>query len=184
MGSSCSILNDTSHDVWITHGINWTVLLATVGGVGVLATGGAALAAAGAAAGVGGALLGGGAMIMAEGGIIMGIAPATIAGLTATGWTVVSAVTSMATGTLALTLNITKPQAEALKAKVKEFQENSELIRPGEKYTWTGTLSLTKTVYVMNDKLQSDNLACFTGPTAGSENVYPISEYFKNLDVK
>lgn len=184
MGSSCSILNDTSHDVWITHGINWKALVATVGGVGVLATGGAALAAAGAAAGVGGALLGGGAMIMAEGGIIMGIAPATIAGLTATGWTVVGAITTFATGTLALTLNITKEQAEALKAIVKEFKENSELIKPGEKYTWTGTLSLTKRVYVMNDKLQRQDRACFTGPTAGSENVYPISEYFTNLDVK
>ena len=39
-------------------------------------------------------------------------------------------------------------------------------------------------VYVMNDKLQSDQRGCFTGPTAGSENVYPISEYFKNLYVE
>jgi uncharacterized membrane protein len=30
MGSSCSILNDTKHDVWITHGINWPVLIGVV----------------------------------------------------------------------------------------------------------------------------------------------------------
>ena len=36
----------------------------------------------------------------------------------------------------------------------------------------------------MNDKLQFDDRACFTGPTADSENFYLISEYFKKLDVK
>ena len=58
------------------------------------------------------------------------------------------------------------------------------MIKPGDKYTWSGSLSLTMKVYVMNDKLQSDQRGCFTGPTAGSENVYPISEYFKTLDVE
>jgi len=36
----------------------------------------------------------------------------------------------------------------------------------------------------MNAKLQFDQRGCFTGPTADSENVYPISEYFQQLDVK
>ena len=61
---------------------------------------------------------------------------------------------------------------------------SAKLIKPGEKYTWPGTLSLHMRVYVMNDNLQYDDRACFTGPTAGSENVYPISKYFENLDVK
>lgn len=184
MGSSCSILNDTEHDVWITHGVNWTVLLASVGGVLALLSGGAGLAAFGASAGVGGALLGGGAWIMAEEGIKMGVTAATIAGLTAKTWTLVGVVTSFSAGAAATTLGITREQAEKLQKHVKDFQATSELIKPGGKYTFSGSLSLTMKVYVMNDKLQTDERACFTGPTAGSENVYLISEYFENLDVK
>ena len=184
MGSSCSIVNDTEHDVWITHGVNWTVLMATLGAVFTLFTGGAALAVAGAAAGVGGALLGGGALIMAEEGIIMGTSAMTIAGMTATQWTLAGLVTSFSATALSTTLRITREEAERIQTQIRDFQANAELIKPGEKYTWSGSLSLTMKVYVMNDKLQMDERACFTGPTAGSENVYPISEYFQKLDVK
>lgn len=184
MGSSCSILNDTEHDVWITHGVNWTVLLASVGGVLALLTGGAALAALGASVGVGGALLGGGALIMAEEGVIMGTTAATIAGLTATQWTIAGVVTSLSATALSTALGITREEAEKLQKQVRDFQAKAELIKPGKKYTWSGSLSLTMTVYAMNDKLQMDQRACFTGPTDGSENVYPISEYFQQLDVK
>ena len=184
MGSSCSILNDTEHDVWITHGVNWTALIASVGGVLALLSGGAALAALGATAGVGGALLGGGALIMAEEGIIMGTTALTVAGLTATQWTLAGVVTGLTSTALATALGISREEAEKIQKQVKDFQKNSELIKPGRKYTWKGSLSLTMTVYVMNDKLQFDQRGCFTGPTDGSENVYPISEYFKQLDVK
>ena len=68
--------------------------------------------------------------------------------------------------------------------KKKTDMTSAKLIKPGEKYTWSGTLSLHMRVYVMNDNLQYDDRACFTGPTAGSENVYPISKYFEKLDVK
>jgi len=184
MGSSCSILNDTEHDVWITHGVNWKVLIASVGGVAAFVTGGVALAALGATVGVGGALLWGGAVIMAEEGIIVGTTALTIAGLTAGQWTLVGVVTTASATALATALNISKEEAEKLQKQVKDFQNNAELIKPGGKYTWSGTLSLTKTVYVMNDKLQFDQRGCFTGPTDGSENVYPISQYFQQLDVK
>ena len=122
MGSKCSILNDTEHDVWIKHGVNWTVLIASVSGVGVLLTGGLALAALGATVGVGGALLGGGALIMAEEGIIMGTAAFTIAGLTATQLTLAGVVTTLSTGVLATALGISKEEAEKLQKKIKEFQ--------------------------------------------------------------
>ena len=184
MGSSCSILNDTEHDVWITHGVNWTVLIASLGGVFALATGGAALTALGATAGVGGALLGGGALIMAEEGIIMGTTALTIAGLTAGQWSLVGVVTTLSATALARILKISKGEAERLQKQVRDFQDSAELIKPGGKYTWSGSLSLTMTVYVMNAKFQFDQRACFTGPTADSENVYPISEYFQQLDVK
>lgn len=184
MGSSCSILNDTEYDVWITHGVNWNVLIYTVTGVLGLLTGGIGLAALGATAGVGGVLAGGGALIMAEEGVIMGVTAATVAGLTATQWSLAAVVTGMTTTALSVALGISKEEAENLQQNIKDFQASAERIKPGGKYTWSGTLSLTMTVYVMNDKLQCHNKACFTGPTDGSENVYPISEYFTNLDVK
>ena len=183
MGSSCSILNDTEHDVWITHGINWTVLLLSVGGVFGVLTAGIGLAALGASLGVGGALAGGGALIMAEEGIIMGTAATTLAGLTATQWTIAGVVTNLSATALAQALNISREKAENLRRQVQQFQEKAELVKPGEKYTWSGSLSLTMKVYVMNDKLQCDEKACFTGPTARSEKVYSISEDFKKLDV-
>ena len=158
--------------------------MATLGAVFTLLSGGAALAVAGAAAGVGGALLGGGALIMAEEGIIMGTSAMTIAGMTATQWTIAGLVTSLSASALSTTLRITREEAERIQTQIRDFQAKAELIKPGEKYTWSGSLSLTMKVYVMNDKLQMDERACFTGPTAGSENVYPISEYFQKLDVK
>ena len=92
MGSSFSVLNDTEQRVWISHGVNWTVLFAVVGAIGILAALGVGLAAFGATAGVGGALLGGGALIMAEEGIIMGTTATRIAGLTAGQWSLVGLV--------------------------------------------------------------------------------------------
>lgn len=150
MGSHCSILNDTKHDVWVTHGVNWAALQATVGVVTALLTVGIE---------VGGAL--------AEG-------TTTFAGLTATQW---NAARGLSMSALQKALN-DGAEVEKLQ-KPKEFV----LIKPGDKYTWSGSLSLTMTVYVMNDKLQTQDRGCFTGPTAGSENVYPISKYFTNLDV-
>jgi len=129
MGSSCSILNDTEHDVWITHGVNWTALIASLGGVFALFTGGAALAALGATAGVGGALLGGGALIMAEEGIIMGTTALTIAGLTAGQWSLVGVVTSLSATALARALNISKEEAEKLQKQIRDFQDSAELIK-------------------------------------------------------
>lgn len=159
MGSSCSILNDTKYDVWITHGINWHVLLGVTFGLLSIFAGAAALLALEAAE--------------AE----------TVLGLSTKGWTRMAIVLGMTDAELALALKIPQSEAAKMKCVIREFKENAQLIKPGEKYTWSGTLSLTMRVYVMNDQLQCDDRACFTGPTAGSESVYTISEYFKKLDV-
>ena len=121
---------------------------------------------------------------MAEEGIIMGTAATTLAGLTAAQWSAVGLVTGLSSTALATTLGISREQAEKIQEQVREFKNASKLIKPGEKYTVSGTLSLTLKYYVMNEKLQFDDRACFTGPTNNSENVYPISEYFQNLQVK
>jgi len=199
MGSSCSILNDTENDVWITDGVNWKILIpAFTGaavGIGAIATAGvglvaiaAAPAAVAGAAGVEAAVAGGRIMLMGTEGVLMAVAAPTLLDLTAgqraVATTITGVVTNSAPAALGAALGITEQQAEKLQRYVKDFQEKSTLIKPGEKYTWKGTLSLNKRVYVMNDKLQIEDRGCFTGALNGSENVYTISEHFKKLDVK
>jgi len=111
-------------------------------------------------------------------------AAASAAGLTATQQTVAGLVTSLSSSALSMILNISRGETEQIQKEVKDFQTKSQLIKPGEKYTVKGTLSLTLKYYVMNDKLQFDEIACYTGATADSEKVHPISEYFKKLDVR
>ena len=184
MGSSCSILNDTEYDVWITERINWQVLAVSVGATAALLSGGIAafLALGPIEIGLGSALSGmGGVEITTK---FKETAAATVqAGLNPSRLTVVREFLESPLKRLAKAFNITEKQAKDLQKYVGDFQAEAKLIRPGEKYTWSGTLSLTKRVHVMNEKLQFDDKACFTVPTDGSEQVYRISEHFTKLDV-
>ena len=182
MGSSCSILNDTEYEVWVTDRINWPVLIGVSAGVAalLLSAGGIAafLVLGSVEAGVGGAL-GGGATAIAT--IYRDIFTVTADAFRSP---LGREVLNLSIKRLARALNITERQAEDLQRYVREFQAEAKLTRPGEKYTWSGTLSLTNRVHVMNELLQFDDKACFTGPTDGSENVYRISEHFTRLDVR
>ena len=184
MGSSCSILNDTEYDVWITERINWQVLAVSVGATAALLSGGIAafLALGPIEIGLGSALSGmGGVAITTK---FKTAAAAVQAGLNPSRLTLVREFLDSPLKCLAKVFNITEKQAEDIQKYVRDFQAEAKLIRPGEKYTWSGTLSLTRRVHVMNEKLQFDNKACFTGPTDGSEKVYRIAEHFTKLDVK
>ena len=103
--------------------------------------------------------------------------------MTATQWTKAEKITNLTVAALSEPLRKAREEASKVQDDDKRFKAHAELIKPGEKYTFSGTLSLTMTVYVMNDKEQVDRRACFTGPTHDSENIYPISQYFTNLDV-
>ena len=103
--------------------------------------------------------------------------------MTAAQWTKAEKITSLTVAALSEGLHKAREEARKVQDDDIEFKAHAELIKPGEKYTFSGTLSLTMTVYVMNDELQLDKRACFTGPTHDSENIYPISQYFTNLDV-
>ena len=138
MGSKCSIRNDTEHDVWITHGINWPVLKT----IHTLTF----------------SLVKAGALVKAASPLQM-----------------IPAIEVLDQPIAKLLLD--SANEDELKKRDRAF---AQLIKPGEKYTWSGTLSLHMRVYVMNDTLLEER-ACFTGPTADSEYVYPISEYFNTL---
>jgi hypothetical protein len=137
MGSTCSIVNDTEHDVWITHGINWQSLVFAVDILLFVATMGAA-----------------------SGSAINNNA---------------AKVASVAKDPLENLRRFGMNKSEGTKTDTTLAYE---LIKPGEKYTWSGTLSLHMRVYVKNHKLQLDEKVCFTGPIPDSENVYPISSFF------
>ena len=106
-----------------------------------------------------------------------------VAGMTATQWTMAEKITNLAVAALSEPLGKAREEAKKVQDDDIKFKAHAELKKPGEKYTFSGTLSLTMTVYVMNEELQLDKRACFTGPTHDSENIYPISQYFTNLDV-
>ena len=173
MGSRCSILNDTEDDVWITHGVNWEAIRLTARYMFRFLQAGASAAEY---LGESESDEGEGVLQVAE----AGIAAATKVASLAAKWRKRKEPTETTASALE---EVSKEKAEDIQRKARLFKEKAKRVKPGEKYTWSGSLSLHMKVYVMNDKLQCDERACFTGPTDGSENVYPISEYFKNLDV-
>ena len=89
-----------------------------------------------------------------------------------------------ATGSaMSTTLGIPENEAVELKKKVKEFQDSSDMVlEPGHRFVFTGTLSLTQTVYVMNENVQFDKKDCWTGSTNKSNNAYTISKHFSKLN--
>ena len=157
MGSSCSILNDTEYEVWVTDRINWPVLIGVSAGVAV-------------------PLLIAGAIVTNLVLVLKGVGECVLQTLKIVGEGANIANT--------MSKKQKKKQIEDLQEFFREFQAAATLIRPGEKYTWSGTLSLTKRVHVMNELLQFDDKACFTGPTHRSEKVYRISKHFTRLDVR
>ena len=54
--------------------------------------------------------------------------------------------------------------------EMREFKKNFVYLKPGQKYHFSGTLSLVKTVYVIRDDLERPREAsrdCWTASTAG-----------------
>ena len=83
-----------------------------------------------------------------------------VAGMTATQWTKAEKITNLAVAALSEPLGKAREEAKKVQDDDIEFKAHAELKKPGEKYTFSGTLSLTMTVYVMNDMQQHDNRVC------------------------
>ena len=66
-------------------------------------------------------------------------------------------------------------KAKELRKTMKDFK----MIRPGEKYHFSGTLSLVKTVFVVRDDGRREaSRDCWTAPTADANHEYFLSKDF------
>ena len=197
MGSSCSILNDTTHNVWITHEVNWEEYLGiTRDVVHACALGARVLALIAdeeevdtSASNAAKQEKPGAIAKQEKAGAIAkqekagAITKKKNVGWTKRDWEQVICGLEIGDEVLAGLLEVSQREVEKMKRTIKEFKEKSDLIKPGEKYTCPGTVSLSLRVFVMNDKLQFDDASCYTSSTAGDENFYTISSHFRKLDV-
>ena len=176
MGSSFSIINDTDQDIWIQNNTCWNAVIWPIAGVATVATAGAAGVGMAAAAGGSTAMvatMSGGAATIALGGTALGMS-ATTAGVAGT-------ITGLSSSAVSIALHITKSEAEKLIKSIRDFKDGADAhLKPGERYTFDGTLSLVKTVHCMGGNLSRDKRDCWTGPTANSNHEYYVSEEFPN----
>ena len=151
MGSSFSIVNDTDKPIWVSYGVCHVALWGSIGGVA--------------------------AIIMAVG----AIAVAAANGRPVTAKTVTDSVSSslsVAVNTIARLSQKDQKQMLSLQKQLQEKLKGYKRIEPGCKYSVTGSLSLVWTAYVIYDDGKEAKCDCWTGATAGSENLYPVSKYF------
>ena len=162
MGSSFSVLNDTNEVIYVSHGVCKSALFGSIGSVLALVTFGAGGASIAAGAGVGG-------------GVILG--------LSASAWNAIGTVSALLLGASGiLNSSLSPAEKEKVKSLKKYMQDNYTEVKPGNKYTAHGSLSLVMTAYVIYENWQMTTCNCFTGPTDGSENVYKVTEYFWDFE--
>ena len=112
---------------------------------------------------------------------LIALPAATFAGISAAGWTAVGTVSGLLSFTAGAVAGLSgEDEQKVLSAKrdLEERLKGYKRIDPGCKHNVTGSLSLVWTAYVIYDDGREAKRDCWTGPTAGSENLYPVSEYF------
>jgi len=153
MGSSFTIYNATNHDIWVTQGTEWSIVGWAAGGaLGVVGAAGIGALIAGGAAGVGAGL----AAINAATAVGTAEVVATVTGMKRAKWTIVGIVSAQST-------------AE------KDFKKIATRVRPGKSFKFSGTLSLGRTVNVLNNGVIAKK-TCWTGATHESNREYRISD--------
>ena len=109
-------------------------------------------------------------VVLSSTGVVMGtIAPATVLGLTAGTWTIVSIASTTTASTLSLVLNITLEDARKVVNNINAFKKDcNRRLAPGQTYVSNGSLSLTKSIWLMSEQGEQVKRACWTGATANS----------------
>ena len=66
---------------------------------------------------------------------------------------------------------------EDVPTAINEFKKVADKkLAPGQIYSYNGSLSLTRSVYLMNEKGVTKSRGCWTGPTDKSDIRYNVSE--------
>ena len=181
MGSGCSILNDTEYNVWIYHGNRWSefnaiisdaisIVPAVLNNIGLVnETTPTADSSADSPVH-----------------IVASNAEKLSAIDNIEGFTRMYIVTTFDVTQLSQVMGLKESEAENLQKRISDLRDRAEEIKPNEEYTWNSRKGpvKTKTVYVMNEKLQHQQRCCSTSGHLGKVRNYRISEHFKNLDVK
>ena len=109
-------------------------------------------------------------VVLSSTGVVMGtIAPATVLGLTAGTWTIVSIASTTTGSTLSLLLNISLEDAKKVVNNINAFKKDcNRRLAPGQKYVSNGSLSLTKSIWLMSEQGEQVKRACWTGAEANS----------------
>jgi len=191
MGSSFSIKNDTSETIWVSHGVHTGAIIGGVSAaLGVVTLGvGAAAGAASAATGAVASSIMVGTMdgvvfssLNAVGLTAAVLTPVAVGGLTAAGWGTLGTITgilSIGTGVTATMTGTHKQKALKAKEELEKALKDYERIEPGKTYgPKEGSLSLVQTGYVIKNDGSVVTSPVWTGPTAGDNNEYKVSEYF------
>ena len=166
MGSKLSIENDTDHTYYVKNQINNSVLKWTLIGIAVpAATVGAGVISLGIAA--------------VSSAAVSSVAVSGVAALTKIiSANVITAITDGVTAG-AEVLNVIV-NSKALMDKISDCEKNGYFkLRPGRSYSYSGTLSLTRWITLINKEDGEEiTRTCWTGATAGSNNKYKVSEHF------
>ena len=200
MGSSFSVVNDTKKPIWVSDGVCHAALWGSIGGVLAVVTAGAGTAAvaagrATAAAAAEATIAAAAATGAAESSVLVGtmtgivlpeialiaLPTATIAGISAAGWAAIGTVSGLLSFTAGAVAGLSGEDEKKVLSAKKDLEKRLEgytCIQPGCKHTVSGSLSLVWTAYVIYDDGREAKRDCWTGATANSENLYPVSEYF------
>ena len=183
MGSTFSICNDTKSDIWVWNGACFAAIIYPITGVLTVASigaGGVAFAAGGAAASANaaaGSAVATGFALTSEAGVAAALAVASaatasaaIASVVETTAIITGFVLTATTATIATTLGITESEAAEFKKVIKNFTDNCDIcLKPGQTYTYSASLSLVRSVWLMNVNGEQVKRDCWTGATANSD---------------
>lgn len=112
-------------------------------------------------------------------------AGAVVLGVSATTWSAIASIS----GILAVGSGIAQGAQQAISSQdesrvreyykeVKKNLDGFERVDPGGRYTKHGSLSLVWTAYVVRNNGRMRQHNCWTGPTAGSNHEYEVTQYF------
>ena len=180
MGSSFSVLNDTSEPIWVSVGVCQEAIWGSVAAVtGVITVGLGGVIASG--------VVGAAAAVVCKGVFFTTFLATGIAvdRVESKHWTEMKSISAI--------INIGCGSCEALagldleqKQKFIEFQQELKdrllgytRVNQGRSYTVSGTLSLVKTAIVIRDDGRVYKRNCWTAPNHGGVHVYEVSTYFQ-----